>query len=89
MNDGSERKRDGSVDDPSCQAGLEQDPSKHSNSPPKEGSNRGQEVATDAQANITDPISGRPPKSLSDHMDDGRPDETLISDTETSDPAQP
>lgn len=77
------------VSDPRGQAGLEQDPTKHSEGPPKEGSNRGYETAEHARANIEDSISGRSPKSHSDHTDDGRPDETKVEDEEVSDPAQP
>lgn len=71
------------------QAGLEQDPSKHANGPPKEGSNRGFETDERARAKIEDSISGRSPKSHSDHTDDGRPDETQVGDEGVRDPAQP
>jgi len=68
--------------EPSEQAGSEQDPTKRPNSPPKEGSNRGFEVDENARANIDDSISGRPPKSHSDHADDGHPGETKVEDDE-------
>jgi hypothetical protein len=77
------------VSDADSQAGRKQDPTKHSEGPPKEGSNRGFETDERARANIEDSISGRSPKSHSDHTDDGRPDETEVGDEEVSDPAQP
>jgi hypothetical protein len=89
MNGTVDRGSDAGVSDPHGQAGLEQDPTKHSAGPPKEGSNRGQEVDDHARANIEDSISGRSPKSHSDHTDDGRPDEAEGENEEVSEPAQP
>lgn len=89
MNGSADQDPGAGVSDANGQAGLEQDPTKHSEGPPKEGSNRGHEVDEHARANIEDSISGRPPKSHSDHTDDGRHDETDMDDEEVSDPAQP
>lgn len=50
--------------------------------PPKEGSNRGHEVGKRSRANVEDTISGRPPKSHSDHVDDGFPDDAQPEDGE-------
>ena len=86
---GADHDPDTGVSDPNRQAGLEEDPTKHSKGPPKEGSNRGYEIDEHARANVEDSISGRPPKSRSDHTDDGRPDETKVEDEDGSDPAQP
>jgi len=86
---GADQSPDEGVSDPDRQAGLDQDRTKHSDGPPKEGSNRGYEIDEHARANIDDGISGRPPKSHSDHSDDGRADETKADDEEGGDPAQP
>jgi hypothetical protein len=88
--DGSNRHKPATSDpDAHGQAGLEQDPTKHSEGPPEEGSNRGYETGDNARSNIEDGVSGRSPTSHSDHIDDGRPDETEVGDEEVSDPAQP
>jgi len=89
MNGSVDRSPGTGVSDLNGQAGLKQDPTKHSEGPPKEGSNRGYETEEHARANIEDSISGRSPKSHSDHTDDGRPDETKLEDEEANDPAQP
>lgn len=70
------------------QAGPKQVPTKHSEGPPKEGSNRGYETDEHARANIEDGISGRSQTSHPDHTDDGRPDETKVDDEEVSASAQ-
>lgn len=89
MDGSADQEPDTGASDIDGQAGLKRDPSKHSNGPPEEGSNRGFETDERARANIEDSISGRSPKSHSDHTDDGRPDETEVDDEEVRGPAQP
>jgi hypothetical protein len=89
MNGSADHDPETGVSDVKGQAGLEQDPTKHSEGPPTEGSNRGYGTDKHARANIEDSISSRSPKGHSDHTDDGRPDETMVDDEEAGDPAQP
>ncbi len=49
-------------------------------SPPEEGSNRGNGPEDQLRANITDTSSGRHPKSDSEHTDDGLPGEVERTD---------
>lgn len=89
MNDNADKGHDTATSDTKAQAGLAQNATKHSNGPPKEGSNRGFETDEHARANIEDSISSRPPKKHFDHADDGHSNETKVDDEEVSDPAQP
>jgi hypothetical protein len=89
MDSSAEKNTGRGVLDAHDEARREQTPANHSERPPAEGSNRGYDTDGYARANIEDSISGRSPKSHSDHTDDGRHDDTKIDDAKDGDPAQP
>jgi hypothetical protein len=76
----ADRDLDTGVSDPEKQAGLTQDPARHSTKPPKEGSDRGEDPRGQRRANISETIStdaadassANPPSANRNRPDDGK-----------------